>query len=61
MADISKAKANLGWVPKISFSELVQIMVDADMEFIGLAPIGEGKKVAAEKGIHWTKNRITMG
>ncbi|RMF90006.1 MAG: GDP-mannose 4,6-dehydratase, partial [Nitrospinota bacterium] len=37
-ADASKARAGLGWEPKISFQELVAIMVDADMEALGLVP-----------------------
>jgi GDPmannose 4,6-dehydratase len=28
----AKAKAKLGWEPKVTFKELVRIMVDADME-----------------------------
>ncbi|NUN24986.1 MAG: GDP-mannose 4,6-dehydratase, partial [Candidatus Jettenia caeni] len=31
-ADIIKAKKNLGWVPKVTFEELIKIMVDSDME-----------------------------
>lgn len=31
LGDASKARAKLGWTPKISFSELVNEMVDADM------------------------------
>ena len=31
LGDASKAKSKLGWVPKTSFSELVQEMVQADM------------------------------
>ena len=30
--DPSKAKAVLGWEPKVTFAELVQMMVDADIE-----------------------------
>jgi len=32
IGDASKAKKDLGWSPKVSFEELVQIMVDADLE-----------------------------
>jgi len=32
VADASKARAKLGWSPKISFHELVRMMVDADLE-----------------------------
>jgi GDPmannose 4,6-dehydratase len=28
----AKAKAKLGWEPKVRFQELVQIMVDADLK-----------------------------
>ncbi len=38
--DASKARRVLGWEPKVGFSELVQMMVDADME--RLAPNAEG-------------------
>jgi GDPmannose 4,6-dehydratase len=31
IGDPSKAKRQLGWEPKTSFSELVRLMVDADM------------------------------
>ena len=61
LADASKAKEKLGWEPKITFNELVKIMVDADMELIGLNPPGEGKKILQEKGINWTKNKLTTG
>jgi len=53
LADASKAKRKLGWEPKISFKELVRVMVDADMEAIGLAPPGEGKKILEEKFTEW--------
>jgi GDPmannose 4,6-dehydratase len=32
LGDPSKAKQKLGWTPKISFSELVKEMVQADLE-----------------------------
>ena len=32
LGDPSKAKAKLGWTPRVSFEDLVQMMVDADME-----------------------------
>ncbi|MGB9613267.1 MAG: GDP-mannose 4,6-dehydratase [Candidatus Margulisiibacteriota bacterium] len=60
-ADISKAKKKLGWEPKVKFHELVKIMVDADLELIGLKPIGEGKQILEKKGIGWTTNKLTIG
>ena len=47
VADASKAKQQLGWQPKIRFGDLVRIMVDMDMEAMGLTPPGDGKKVLA--------------
>ena len=32
--DYSKAKARLGWEPRTSFAELIQMMVDADIELL---------------------------
>jgi GDPmannose 4,6-dehydratase len=60
LADPTKARKILGWEPKIRFNELVRIMVDADMELEGLTPKGEGKRILEEKGIDWTRNRVTM-
>ena len=49
LADYKKAKAILGWSPKITFQDLVKIMVDADMRLFGLKPIGEGDRILKEK------------
>jgi GDPmannose 4,6-dehydratase len=32
LADASKARRELGWAPKVTFAELVRMMVDADVE-----------------------------
>jgi GDPmannose 4,6-dehydratase len=61
LADSSKARKELGWSPRITFKELVKIMVDSDMELIGLNSLGEGKKILKQKGIGWTKNHLTVG
>jgi GDPmannose 4,6-dehydratase len=61
LADASKAKKKLGWEPKITFMELAKIMVDADLELLGLTPMGEGKKLLQDKGIDWTANKVTIG
>ena len=57
LADASRAKKKLGWEPKVTFKELVRIMVDADMEMAGLVPKGDGEKILQQKGINWTKNK----
>ncbi len=61
LADASKAKKKLNWEPKVIFEELVKIMIDADMELIGINPPGEGKKILREKEIHWTTSQMTVG
>lgn len=48
-ADPSKAKKDLGWEPKVTFSDLVKIMVDADMKEIGIDTKGEGDRILKEK------------
>ncbi len=50
IADASKARKILGWEPKLTFRELVRIMVDSDMEEAGLTPPGEGRRILAAKG-----------
>lgn len=57
-ADIEKAREQLGWSPKITFNELVKIMVDYDLEHAGLVSKGEGKKILQKKNIVWTNNKI---
>ena len=32
IGDASKARKVLGWEPRVSFEELIQMMVDADLE-----------------------------
>lgn len=53
IADCAKARKALAWEPRISFLELVRIMVDADLEAVGLASIGEGNKILASKFHSW--------
>jgi len=52
-ADPSKARRLLGWEPKITYKKLVPIMVDADLEAVGLEPIGEGLKILDENFDDW--------
>jgi GDPmannose 4,6-dehydratase len=53
LADSSKARAVLGWEPKISFKDLVHIMVDADLDALSLAPVGEGKRILQDQFGDW--------
>jgi GDPmannose 4,6-dehydratase len=52
-ADSGKAERVLGWSPQIHFAELVKIMVDADVEAVGLEPIGEGNRILQKKFAGW--------
>jgi GDPmannose 4,6-dehydratase len=37
LGDAAKARARLGWTPRVTFRGLVRMMVDADMAFVGRA------------------------
>jgi GDPmannose 4,6-dehydratase len=58
IADSNKVKRELGWNPKITFKELVRIMVDADMEAAGLSPPGEGKAILLRSGLNTPDNAV---
>ena len=55
-SDASKARTKLGWQPRISFKDLVRIMIDYDLEAEGLASPGEGRKILARKNLGWLKD-----
>ena len=57
-SDPSKAKKLLNWSSKISFKDLVKIMVDYDLELMGVPSSGEGKRIIQEKGLEWNKDQI---
>jgi len=61
LADPGKAKRVLDWSPKITYKQLVRIMVDADMQSLGLEPIGEGKSILDEEFGDWHRwdNSVT--
>ena len=52
-ADTGKARRVLGWEPRVFFKDLVKVMVDADMELIGLQSQGEGKKILEKHHGDW--------
>jgi GDPmannose 4,6-dehydratase len=64
LADPRKANQVLQWEPRVKFAELVKIMVDADLELLGLPAPGAGKKIVAEKfdgkWHHWDRAVISM-
>ena len=56
-ANPSQARQQLSWEPKVSFKELVYIMVDADMKECGLSPIGKGQHLVKERFSEWLFTR----
>jgi GDPmannose 4,6-dehydratase len=61
VADCAKARKKLGWEPRISFRDLVAIMVDADVEAAGLPSRGRGEAILEEKIGEWNRwqNSVT--
>jgi GDPmannose 4,6-dehydratase len=63
LADASKARVVLNWEPRVFFKDLVHIMVDADLEFLGLESPGEGRKLLElhhGKWHRWDSQVISM-
>jgi GDPmannose 4,6-dehydratase len=52
-ADSQKAQKILGWEPRIYFNDLVHIMVDADMELVGMQSPGDGRKLLKKYHGKW--------
>ena len=49
IGDPSKAKQKLGWEPSVTFPQLVGLMVEADLQRLGLTlPDGKGAKFAPD-------------
>ncbi len=53
LADSSKAQRELDWNPKITYQQLVRIMVDADLEAVGEQPIGDGLQIMEQNFGDW--------
>jgi GDPmannose 4,6-dehydratase len=53
-ADIRKAREQLGWEPRVTFNDLVMIMVDFDLKAAGLTPPGRGITICGEKCFSYT-------
>ncbi len=52
-ADTTRIRRELGWEPKVTFKELVRIMVDADAEALGATCKGEGRAAVVAKCGDW--------
>ncbi len=59
-ADISKARRQLGWEPRITFAELIKTMVDYDLQMVGVKAPGEGIKACLEKGFCYTDHSYSL-
>jgi GDPmannose 4,6-dehydratase len=59
-ADITKAREELGWEPRVTFDELVKIMVDYDAKLVGLNPPCEGINVSKCKGFDYTNHDFSL-
>jgi len=53
IADTRKAHEKIQWQARTGFSELVAIMVDADLEAMGLAAPGRGKAILENRFTPW--------
>jgi GDPmannose 4,6-dehydratase len=53
LADYSRAQKILGWEPRVTFKKLVRIMVDADLELMGLESPGEGRQILEANHGRW--------
>ncbi|MCP4287905.1 MAG: GDP-mannose 4,6-dehydratase [Gammaproteobacteria bacterium] len=64
LSDPSKAQKELGWEPRVYFKDLVRIMVDADLELMGLESPGEGRKILEKHHgawHRWESQVVSMG
>jgi GDPmannose 4,6-dehydratase len=58
-ADIAKAREKLGWEPRITFDELVKIMVDYDVSAVGLSPVCDGMAICQKRGFNYTRHDVS--
>jgi GDPmannose 4,6-dehydratase len=60
-ANAEKARRVLNWNPKITYKDLACIMIDADMQAVGLEPIGKGLEILRDNfsGWHRWDNSVT--
>jgi GDPmannose 4,6-dehydratase len=52
-ADASKAREELGWEARIKFHDLIPILMDAEMESVGIQPVGKGQQMLAASFSDW--------
>ena len=59
-ADITKARTQLKWQPRMAFDELVKIMVDYDLKMGSIEPPGEGIRISKAKGFAYTNHDFSL-
>jgi GDPmannose 4,6-dehydratase len=59
-ADTNKARKELGWEARLTFDELVKIMVDCDARLAGLNPRCEGIEASKCKGFQYTNHDVSQ-
>ncbi len=52
-ANPAKAIQQLGWEPRVMFEDLVRVMVDADLEFLGMQSPGKGREILEKHHGAW--------
>jgi GDPmannose 4,6-dehydratase len=63
-ADAGKAKRILNWEPRVKYHDLVRIMMDADLELLGLEGPEEGKRIVEDQfddWHNWEDQVVSMG
>jgi GDPmannose 4,6-dehydratase len=53
LADASKARRFLDWQPRVYFRDLVRVMLDADLERLGLESPGDGRRILETHHGRW--------
>ncbi len=59
-ADIGKARSKLSWEPRVTFDDLVRVMVDYDAKAVGITPVGEGMAICRAKGFGYTNHDFSL-
>ena len=59
-ADITKARKKLNWSPRVTFEDLVKIMMDYDAKFLHLDAPCQGVAISKEKGFGYTNHDFAL-
>lgn len=59
-ADITKAKQNFNWQPRIKFKQIVKIMMDYELLQTNQEAIGDGIEISKTNGYHWTNHEYSL-